>query len=52
MQHGRDGLDACGDDLRCLIGHLTGVLDRLAEGGGGPAPAPAGKARRRFWQSP
>ena len=45
---GREDLEACGDDLRCLIGHLTAVLARLAVVGE-PPPAPA-PARRRFWR--
>ena len=52
---GRDDLGACADDIRCLIGHLTGVLERVVAvgvpGDGAPAPATV-RARRRFWKSP
>jgi PadR family transcriptional regulator PadR len=54
---GRHDLEACADDLRCLIAHLTGVLARLGEvgdGDGAPVAATAApvKSRRRFWQVP
>ena len=52
---GRDDLDACADDIRCLIGHLNGVLERVLAvvGNGAPAPATSAvRARRRFWKVP
>ncbi len=52
---GRDDLQACADDMRCLIGHLTEVLERVVAIGGSVAPVPAPatvKSRRRFWKAP
>ena len=57
---GRDDLDACAEDLRGLMGHLTDVLARLAVVGGDGAPEgePVGRAvvatrsLRRFWKVP
>ena len=58
---GRDDLDACADDLRGLMGHLAGVLARLAVVGGEGAPAeepePGSatvgiRSLRRFWKVP
>jgi DNA-binding PadR family transcriptional regulator len=54
---GRDDLAACADDLRCLIGHLTDVLARVAAvrtAGHGSVPAVAPgpvRPRRRFRKS-
>jgi PadR family transcriptional regulator, regulatory protein PadR len=52
---GRDDLGACANDIRCLIGHLNVVLDRVVAvaGNGAEASTPAAvRARRRFWKAP
>ena len=50
---GRDDLDACADDIRCLIGHLNGLLERVvAVGGSGTSEPVTVKTRRRFWKAP
>ena len=50
---GREELDACAEDIRCLIGHLSEVLERVvAVGQSGMSPQATVKTRRRFWKAP
>jgi PadR family transcriptional regulator, regulatory protein PadR len=52
-EEGHEDLAACADDLRCLIGHLNGVLERVEAAGGpvGTALALPARGRRRFWKA-